>query len=261
MSDVWASGDAYETYVGRWSRRVADEFLKWIDAPAGGGWLDVGCGTGELTRVILDRCRATAVTGVDPSPPFLTLAIARTPDRRADFREGDAQALPFEDSRFDACVSGLVLNFVPEPERGMSEMARVTRGGGTVAAYVWDYAGKMEMIRYFFDAAVSLDPAAAEVDERSRFPICNPERLAALFKTAGLREVETRAIDVPTHFLDFEDYWTPFLAGTGVAPAYAMSLSEDGRAALRERIRESLPVAQDGSISLVARAWAVKGTT
>jgi len=261
MSDVWESGGAYEAYVGRWSRLVADEFLKWTDVPAGGGWLDVGCGTGELTRVILDHCQPTGVTGVDPSRAFLALARERTLDRRAEFLERDAQALPFEDSRFDACVSGLVLNFVPEPQRGVSEMARVTRGGGTVAAYVWDYAGKMEMIRYFFDAAVALDPAAAEVDEGSRFPICSPEGLAALFTSAGLRTVAIRAIDIPTHFRDFDDYWTPFLAGTGVAPAYAMSLSEDRRAALRERIRQSLPVAQGGSISLVARAWAVKGTT
>ena len=182
---VWTSGDAHEAYVGRWSRHVAAEFLQWIAAPAHRSWLDVGCGTGELTRVILDRCHPTAVTGVDPSRAFLALALERTPNRRAEFREGGAQALPFEDVRFDACVSGLVLNFVPEPERGVSEMARVTRGGGTVAAYVWDYAGKMEMIRYFFDAAVTLDHAAADVDEGSRFPICSPEGLAALFTSAG----------------------------------------------------------------------------
>ena len=235
MSDVWASGAAYEAYVGRWSRRVADEFLGWIAVPAGGGWLDVGCGTGELTRVILDRCQPAAVTGVDPSHPFLALAVERTTDHRAEFRAGDAQALPFEDSRFDACVSGLVLNFVPEPQRSVSEMARVTRGGGTVAAYVWDYAGEMEMIRYFFDAAVVLDPAAAEVDEGSRFPVCSPDGLAALFTSAGLRGVATRAIDTPTHFRDFDNYWTPFLAGTGVAPAYDMSLSEPERAAARAR--------------------------
>ena len=259
MSDVWESGDAYEAYVGRWSRLVADEFLQWIAVPTGGGWLDVGCGTGELTRVIIDRCQPAAVTGVDPSRSFLALAVERTPDSRAGFREGSAQALPFEDSRFDACVSGLVLNFVPEPEGGVSQMARVTRGGGTVAAYVWDYAGKMEMIRYFFDAAVALDPAAAEVDEGSRFPICSAEGLAALFTSAGLREVATRAIDAPTHFRDFDDYWTPFLAGTGVAPAYAMSLSDPERAALRERLKASLPVQPDGSIRLIARAWAVRG--
>ena len=141
-------------------------------------------------------------------------------------------------------------------------MARVTRPGGTVAAYIWDYAGKMEMIRCFFDAAVALDPAAAAAaDEGSRFPICNPEGLTALFTSAGLHEVATLGIDVPTHFRDFDDYWMPFLAGTGVAPAYAMSLSNPKRAALRERIKASLPVQPDGSIRLIARAWAVRGTT
>ena len=187
MSDVWTSGDAYEVYVGRWSRRVADEFLQWIAVPAGGGWLDVGCGTGELTRVILDRCQPMGVTGVDPSRAFLALALERTSDRRAEFREGDAQALPFEDARFDAAVSGLVLNFVPEPERGVSEMARVTRGGGTVAAYVWDYAGKMEMIRCFFDAAVTLDPAAADVDVRVSLPDLQPQGTSSAVHERGAK--------------------------------------------------------------------------
>jgi len=260
VSDVWASGDAYEAYVGRWSRLVAYEFLAWLAVPAGRNWLDVGCGTGELTRVILDRCRPTEVTGIDPSRPFLALAVERRLDRQTEFLEGDALALPFEDSRFDACVSGLVLNFVRVPERGVSEMARVTRPGGTVAAYVWDYAGKMEMIRCFFDAAVALDPAAAAAaDEGSRFPICNPEGLTALFTSAGLHEVATLAIDVPTHFRDFDDYWTPFLADISIAPAYTMSLSDRERRALRKRLKASLPVKPDGSIRLMARAWAIKG--
>ena len=260
MSDVWASGEAYEAYIGRWSRQVADEFLAWLAAPPGGRWLDVGCGTGELTRIILGRCEPLAVTGVDPSTPFVGYAAGHTQDDRVEFREADAQALPFAHVQFDASVSGLVLNFVPDPERGVSEMARVTRRGGTVAAYVWDYAGKMEMIRYFFDAAVALEPAAAQFDEGDRFPVCRPERLADLFRGAGLREVDTRAIDIPTHFRDFEDYWTPFLSGTGVAPAYAMSLTQTDRIALRERIRASFPVRPDGSIQLIARAWAVSGT-
>ncbi len=140
-------------------------------------------------------------------------------------------------------------------------MARVTAcPDGMLGAYVWDYAGKMEMIRYFFDAAVALDPAAATIDEGPRFRICDPDRLGELFQSAGLRRVETRAIDVPTRFRNFDDYWTPFLAGTGVAPAYVVSLPEGKRASLRERLRKTLPIAQDGSISLIARAWAVKGT-
>lgn len=259
MNDVWTSGDAYEAYVGRWSRAVADEFLTWIAVPAGRDWLDVGCGTGELSRAIFRRCQPRSVTGVDPSAAFLALAIERSHDDRATLREGDAQALRFDEAQFDACVSGLVLNFVPEPQLGVSEMARVTRGQGTIAAYVWDYADKMEMIRYFFNAAVALDPAAAEVDEGSRFTICNPEALAGLFTTAGLDEVETRAVDVPMRFKDFDDYWTPFLAGTGVAPAYAMSLSDPERAALRDHVKALLPIKSDGSIPLVARAWVVKG--
>jgi hypothetical protein len=151
------------------------------------------------------------------------------------------------------------VNFVPDPGRAVAEMARVARAGATVAAYVWDYAGKMELMRYFWDTAAALDPDAAERDEGRRFPLCRPEPLAALFRGAALREVETRPIDVPTVFRDFDDYWTPFLGGQGPAPGYAMSLDEERRAALRERLRARLPIEPDGSIRLIARAWAVRG--
>jgi SAM-dependent methyltransferase len=167
--------------------------------------------------------------------------------------------LPFTDASFDGVVSGLVLNFIPQPEVALSEMTRVAKPGGRVAAYVWDYAGKMQLMRRFWDAAVELNPAAAELDEGRRFPLCQPGPLRALFSGAGLREVEVRAIDIPTPFRDFDDYWTPFLGGQGPAPGYAVSLSETSRAELRERIRARLPVAPDGSIALIARAWAVQG--
>ena len=157
-------------------------------------------------------------------------------------------------------VSGLVLNFVPDPAAAVAEMTRVARPGGAVAAYVWDYRDGMELMRRFWDAAVALDPVARELDEGQRFgPMCRPEVLAALFRDAGLRRVEARAVDVPTRFRDFDDYWMPFLGGQGPAPGYAMTLSENRRAALRERIRADLPIASDGSISLSARAWAVRG--
>jgi hypothetical protein len=138
-------------------------------------------------------------------------------------------------------------------------MARVVRPGGTVALYVWDYADQMELMRRFWDAAIALDPRAHEYDEGRRFQICRPEPLRALFQEAGLSEVETRAIDVPTIFRDFDDYWTPFLGGQAPAPAYCMSLDEEHRAALRERLRGSLPTEPDSSIRLIARAWAVRG--
>lgn len=256
--DVWAAGDLYEPYVGRWSRVVAKEFLGWLDVARGARWLDVGCGTGVLAQAILRDCAPRSVHGVDPSAGFIEYARART--QGASFQVGDAQALPVESGAFDAAVSGLVLNFVPKPDAGARELRRAVRPCGTVGAYVWDYAGKMELMRYFWDAAVELDPAARTLDEGVRFPLCNEKAFGSLFREAGLRDVEVRAIDAPTPFRDFDDYWTPFLGGQAPAPGYCMSLDEARRAALRDRIRSKLPFRPDGSMHLIARAWAVKGT-
>jgi SAM-dependent methyltransferase len=257
--DTWAAGKLYEPYVGRWSRLVAKEFLAWVATPPNLDWLDVGCGTGALTEAILRHTRPRSVTGIDPSPGFVEHARAQITDARAAFDVADAQSLPLESARFDAAVAGLVLNFVPKPSLAVREMARTVRPGGVVAAYVWDYAGKMELMRYFWDTAVELDGTAFEMDEGRRFPLCQPDPLTELFTQAGLREVQVRPIDIPTRFRDFDDYWTPFLGGQGPAPGYAMSLDEARRTALRERIRAKLPVASDGSIDLIARAWAVHG--
>lgn len=259
--DVWASGAAYEPYVGRWSRLVARDFLAWLGIPMGGRWLDVGCGTGALTSVILDAADPAAVVGVDPSDGYVAYARQQVADPRAGFEVGDARALPVERAAFDAVVSGLVLNFIPaqEQQTAVDEMRRAARPGGAVAAYVWDYAGEMQLMRRFWDAAVALDPKAGERDEGRRFPLCQPEPLAALFGGAGLQSVETRAIDVPTVFRDFDDYWSPFLGGQGPAPGYALALSEERRGRLRDRIRAGLPVNPDGSIHLIARTWAVRG--
>ncbi|HEX2526390.1 MAG TPA: methyltransferase domain-containing protein [Geminicoccus sp.] len=257
---LWAAGEVYEPYVGRWSRKVAPRFLAWLDVPAGARWLDVGCGTGALTGAILEHHAPASVLGIDPSEGFLFHARQHVLDERAAFRPGDAQALPVEDGAFDAVASALVLNFVPDPSRAAAEMRRATRMGGRVAAYVWDYADGMQLMRRFWDAAMALDPAGAGAkDEALRFGLCRPEPLRALFGQAGLRDVEVTTIDVPTVFRDFDDYWTPFLGGQAPAPAYCMSLSEDRRAALRQRLRATLPVEADGSIRLAARAWAVQG--
>ncbi len=257
--DVWAAGELYEPYVGRWSRRVAVEFLNWIDVPEHKDWLEVGCGTGALTQTILEHGNPRSVLAIDSSPGYAAYARARTPNPCAEFQVGDAQSLPAGTAIVDAAVSGLVLNFVPQPAQALAEMARVARPGATIAAYVWDYAGKMELMRYFWDAAVALDPAARELDEGRRFPICQPAALDELFTRAGLRDVAVRPIDVATRFRDFDDYWNPFLGGQGPAPGYAMSLSETHRDELRERVRSALPTAEDGSIDLIARAWAARG--
>jgi SAM-dependent methyltransferase len=258
-ADLWRSGDAYEPYIGRWSRPAARDFVRWLALPPGAWWLDVGCGTGALTAAILADASPAAVLGVEPSDAYRAVARQRVRDERVRFEPGDAGALPAADGACDAVVSGLVLNFVSDPAAGLAEMARVARSGGTVAAYVWDYAGRMELIRCFWDAAVALRPQDRERDEGRLFPLCRPERLYDLFTAAGLADVEARSIDVPTVFHDFDDYWRPFLGGQGPAPAYAMALDDAERDALRERLRSTLPTQNDGSIRLTARAWAVRG--
>lgn len=259
LSDNWERGDPYEQYVGRWSRKVAPQFLSWLDLPAGLRWLDVGCGTGALSAAILDRCAPASVTGVEPSEGFLAKAGEQLA-LRAHLRRGSAAEIPLANAIVDVTVSGLVLNFVPDPRAGLAEMKRVTVPGGSIAAYVWDYAGKMELMRHFWDAAVALDPAAAKLDEGVRFPLCSQRALGELFASVGLREVDTITIDVATPFDNFEDYWRPFLGGQGPAPAYAMSLDENARAQLRDALRARIPARPDGSIALIARAWAVRGT-
>jgi SAM-dependent methyltransferase len=259
VSDTWERGSPYERYVGRWSRRVAPLFLSWLSMPAGRRWLDVGCGTGALCAAIADRCSPASVAGVEPSEGFLKTAKENLADQVA-LHQGSATAIPLGDASVDVVVSGLVLNFVPDQRAALAEMARVTRRGGTIAAYVWDYAGRMELMRYFWDAAVELDPNAAKLDEGPRFPLCRPEALEKLFVGAGLKGVEVKPIDIPTQFTNFDDYWQPFLGGQGPAPAYAMSLDETARARLRDRIRERVPVGADRSISLTARAWAARAT-
>jgi SAM-dependent methyltransferase len=256
--DGWSSGTSYETYVGRWSRRVAVEFVEWLDRPPGARWLDVGCGTGALTEAVL-VASPTEVVGVDPSPAFVFHAAAHVADPRARFAVGDVRTLPVPDGRFDVAVSGLMLNFVAERNLALREMRRAVGPGGVVAAYVWDYPDGMPLMGHFWDAAVDLDPATRPAHEAVRFGFCRPEALRSMLERAGLADVEVRPVVVPTVFRDFDDYWSPFLGGSGPGPAYAMSLDEEQRSALREALRDRLPTEDDGSINLTARAWAVRG--
>lgn len=257
----WARGAGYHPYMGRWSRLVASEFVSWLGLPLGLAWIDVGTGTGSLGLTVLETMSPRYVVGADASHDYAKYARERVQAANIYFDVCDARALPFDDSSFDAAVSGLVLNFVPEPELAVKEMTRVVRKGGALGAYVWDYAGEMQLIRRFWEAAGELDPRALELDEGVRFEICRPDYFESLFRSsAALRILEMRAIDVPTVFRDFDDYWEPFLEGQGPAPHYLTSLSEGWRAALRDLLRSRLPSAADGSISLKARAWAVRAT-
>jgi SAM-dependent methyltransferase len=258
-NDTWASGDDYEQYVGRWSRSLAREFLKWLAVPVGSLWLDVGCGTGALSQTIFDFSYPAGIKAIDRSEEYVAFARAHTQGKRIQFEVGDAQALNIDTGRFDAVVSGLALNFIPQPDQALVEMVRVTRKGGTVGAYVWDYAAGMQLMRHFWDTAVALDPHAFDLDEARRFPLCQPEPLKQLFQASGLSQVELIPIVISTSFRDFNDYWSPFLGGQGPAPSYVMSLSEADRSNLREKIRAGLPIQPDGSIHLYARAWCAKG--
>ena len=259
VNDRWSSGSSYEGYVGRWSRLVAPQFVGWLAVPPRSRWLDVGCGTGALTDTILARCDPSSVIGVDSSGAFLVHARAAIRDPRATFLVGSAATTGLNDGDVDAVVSGLVLNFVPDVGEALGEAGRVVSPGGLVAAYVWDYAEGMELMRRFWDAAIALDPAAEPLDEGDRFGLAAPEPLATAFTAAGLEGVEVRPIEIPTVFADFDDLWAPFLGGTGTAPAYVAALSEPARDAIRGRLRNAISPASDGSIHLVARAWAARG--
>jgi SAM-dependent methyltransferase len=258
-ASMWADAEAYEQYIGRWSRLVATEFLAWLAVPNGAAWLDLGTGSGALSQAVLTASQPAAVLGIDPSPDFVEAAAQSTPDPRARFAVADAGQLPAPDGSFDAVVSGLVLNFIPDLPAALAEMRRVSRPDAVVAAYVWDYAGRMDLLRTFWDAAAAEDPAAAELDEGRRFPICRPDALEAAWSSSGLQDVAVRAIDVATEFESFDAYWQPFLGAVGPGPAYVASLAPEARERLRERLQSSLPSAADGSIHLIARAWAVRG--
>ena len=257
--DTWSSGAAYDGYIGRWSRPVAQTFVPWLEPRPDATWIDVGCGSGALTETILGAARPSRVVGVDPSADFVEHARSTIEDERSEFVVGDGAALPAASESADHVVSGLVLNFIADPDAALAEMSRVATAGATIAAYVWDYADGMQMLRAFWDAVIALDPDAASLDESTRFPLCRPEPLRRLFDAAGLSEVETSDITVDTTFTDFDDYWTPFLSGQGPAPGYCSSLAPADLDRLRDRLRDRL-APDGGPIALTARAWAVKGT-
>lgn len=218
---VWSSAEPYEPFMGRWSRVLASEVVTWIDPPPGLRWLDVGCGTGAASEAVLTDAAPMSVMGIDPSAAYVVAAEARLDDRRAAFRVGEAAALPVPDSSVDQVICGLVLNFVPDPLTAVRDMRRVLVPGGLATAYVWDYSDGMQMLRWFWDAAVHEDPAAASLDEGARFPVCQPDGLRRCFADAGLGDLQTRSVEVATVFRDFDDYWTPFLGGQGPAPGTA----------------------------------------
>lgn len=257
--DAWQAGDRYDRYMGRWSRKIAPLFLDMLALPHGLDWLDVGCGTGALSATILQRANPRSLIAIDPSEGFVAAARDAVPDSRAEFRIGDAQALSLPDADRDVVASALAVNFMPDRQKALAEMKRVTRAGGTVAFYVWDYPGRgVEFMSAFWKAAAALDPAARDLTEDSRFPFCTPGGLTELAKSAGLSRVECTTIEVPTVFRDFDDFWEPFTLGAGPGPGYCVKLGSETRQTLKLKLLNSLRYDADGSIRLKARAWAIR---
>ena len=259
-NEKWDSGGAYELWVGRWSRKIAKEFISWLAISPGRTWGDVGCGTGALVESILGSSDPASVLGIDRSEAYVSEARNRAGDSRVRFEVGDACALSWAPETCDVTVSGLVLNFVPDSAAMTREMVRVTKPGGRVAAYVWDYAGGMQMLRHFWDVAIEFNRGDSKLDQAERFPLCQPGPLGQLFRRAGLISVSVRAIEVPTVFRDFDDYWRPFLGKQGAAPTYLASMPADTRDRIRVALKARLVAAADGSLAMTARAWAVQGT-
>ena len=259
--DPWVHSQPYERFMGRWSRKIAPIFLTWLGAPPEMRWLDVGCGTGALSFLIADTNRPAEVWGVDSSEAFIAQASKMASGRAGlEFQVRDASHLDFDEGGFDLAVSALALNFFPDPRQALLGMKQAVRIGGRVALFVWDYAGGMQMLRAFWDAAVALDAGAVQLDEAVRFPVCQPQPLRRLFQNSGFSRIQEQALKVKTIFSGFDDYWEPFLGGTGPAPGYLACLGPAQRGALENHLRSTLPVQPDGSIPLFARAWAIQGT-
>jgi SAM-dependent methyltransferase len=248
-------GAGYERYMGKWSQLAGDTFLDWLAPKHGLRWLDVGCGNGAFTEMLVERCAPESVDGIDPSEEQLAFARARPATRDARYRQGDAMALPYPDAAFDAAVMPLVIFFVPDPAKGVAEMARVVRPGGSVTAYAWDMAGG----GFPYDALIAemrgmgVDVPKPPSPEASRI-----ESLRELWTGAGLTAVETREIAVQRTFMDFDDFWTTILAGPSVGPKLAKMTSGE-ITILKERMRARLPADGEGRITYGARANAVKG--
>jgi ubiquinone/menaquinone biosynthesis C-methylase UbiE len=248
-------GLSYERYMGDWSRRVGSVFLDWLAAPSGLKWIDVGCGNGAFTELLVERCAPTLVIGIDPSEAQLDFARKRPAARLAKFERGDAMALPFPADEFDAAIMALVIFFVSDPAKGVAEMARVVRPGGIVAAYAWDMCGggfTLEPIRIEM-RAMGLTVVSPPTSEASRMEV-----LRELWTRAGLNEVETREITVQRTFPDFEDFWTLSLSSPNMRSVIPATAPDDVEL-LKERVRARLPADAMGQITYSARANAVKG--
>ena len=257
---MWTGAEAYDQLMGRWSRQLSPALIGFANVEGGDRVLDVGCGTGSLTRALLAHGSQLEVVGVDAAGPYVEYGRRQLTSTRASLQEADAQNLPFADDSFDRCLSLLVVNFIPDARRAAEQMYRVTRPRGTVAAAVWDYGEGMEMLRVMWDTAVALDPAAGPKHERN-MPYCRKGELFALWNESGFQQIEEDALTATLKFSSFDDYWTPFLTGVGPSGSYVSGLSAERQSELRDQLSEKLVQGKaDQPFTLRVRAWAVRGS-
>lgn len=256
QTNLFSDGKAYERLMGRWSKLAGAQFLDWIDAPKNLRWIDVGCGNGAFTEVLIEKTSPAAVTGIDPSDGQLSYARTRPGTKLAQFQLADAQSLPFAENSFDAAAMALVIVFIPDPVKAACEMARVVKPGGTVATYMWDFPGGgfplHPMIKALADLGIT--PAAGSNPEASRM-----EAMRAVWQAAGLQAIDTRIIRVPIVYADFDDFWDSNSVPLGTYGKAIADLSPSARDAMKARLRQDLPTGAGGRIAYEAFANAVKG--
>lgn len=257
----FADSDAYEVSMGRRSRINGELFLQWLSLPNGLRWLDVGCGTGALSAVILNSCAPERITGIDPSEAQVDGANERIKNAEASFRVADATDLPFDSGDYDVAVASYVLNFVPDPQKMISEMTRVVRPGGTVAVTVFDYVGEGDPGRHFWAAIQARNPSLYEENfEKRGWNITRPETMRSIFEDAGLTDVEAYAIQSEDVFDGFGSYWTTWVANpTSGTAKFANSLDTEDLARFKAEIKAMLPPGEDQGIRVMFRSWAVRG--
>ena len=256
---MFAASAGYERFMGRWSRLLAPPYIAFAGVKNGERVLDVGTGTGSLAAAVEASMPASEIVGVDPSEGFIASAQKNAKSTRVHFEVGDAQALKFKDASFDNTLALLVMNFVPDHNKAIAEMRRVTRAQGVVSACVWDYDAGMQMLRFFWDEAVALDPAVEPRDER-HMKLSRQGQLGDLWKKAGLIGIKEEPLVIDQAYASFNDYWEPFTKGAGPGGAYVVSLSQDRRQKLETSMRRRLlGDRQDGPFTLKARAWCVRG--